>query len=248
MRLDEIVKPILFLDLDGVMADFDAKVLEITGQMASNMDQKYMWMKISDVMIDKDGYRYKLLKHLSHSPGSTLTNLGFHKGQGVKQFNTLIRQGFVRVEKAKGGESTHFLTDKGQDVLKTVASSGIYKSGPDFYNSLDKMPDADQLWNAVKYLDPVIVTGRPMGKWAEPQKRQWVAREIGPNIPVIVCLAREKGEKAAEYLGTPGQLNGAILIDDRVTARPQWIAMGGRYILHTSASNSISQLKALLDE
>ena len=41
---------------------------------------------------------------------------------------------------------------------------------PDFYGSLPLMPDAMELFDAVRHLDPVILTGLPRGKWAAPQK------------------------------------------------------------------------------
>lgn len=36
--------------------------------------------------------------------------------------------------------------------------------------NLDWMPDGRELWEGVESLQPTILTGLPMGKWAEPQK------------------------------------------------------------------------------
>jgi len=46
-------------------------------------------------------------------------------------------------------------------------------SAPDFYFSLPLLPDAMQLYDAVKHLDPIILTGLPRGSWAAEQKMRW---------------------------------------------------------------------------
>jgi hypothetical protein len=45
------------------------------------------------------------------------------------------------------------------------------RSRPDYYRKLPLMPDAQRLFNAVKHLKPIILTGCPRGGWAEPQKQ-----------------------------------------------------------------------------
>ena len=114
---------------------------------------------------------------------------------------------------------------------------------PAFYAGLDWMPDGRELWNWVLPLEPTILTGLPRGKWAEPQKREWCRRELGESIEVLTCMSREKAQKAAEYLKdgeTP------ILIDDRESIAEAWQAMGGIFIQHRSAADSIRQLDTLL--
>jgi hypothetical protein len=46
---------------------------------------------------------------------------------------------------------------------------------PDFYFSLPLMPDAMRLFDAVKHLQPIILTGLPRGNWAADQKMRWAA-------------------------------------------------------------------------
>jgi len=41
-------------------------------------------------------------------------------------------------------------------------------STPDFFNTLDLLPDAMKLYEAVRPILPVILTGLPRGAWAEP--------------------------------------------------------------------------------
>ena len=64
-------------------------------------------------------------------------------------------------------------------------------STPDFFNSLDLLPDAMELYEAVRSLNPVILTGLPRGDWAEPQKRRWAARHF-PGVEVITTSAALK--------------------------------------------------------
>jgi hypothetical protein len=50
-----------------------------------------------------------------------------------------------------------------------------------FYGTLPEMPDARVLFDAVKHLDPTILTGLPLGRWAAPQKVEW-RRSISPGF------------------------------------------------------------------
>lgn len=106
---------------------------------------------------------------------------------------------------------------------------------PDFYNSFDLMLDAPFLMDAVEHLRPIVLTGVPYGDWAKPQKREWVAR-MARGFPVITCRSKEKSRAC-----TPGD----IIVDDRTEYRHLWEDKGGIWVHHTSAYDSIKQLKAL---
>ena len=49
---------------------------------------------------------------------------------------------------------------------------------PDFYFGLPLLPDAMRLFEAVRHLDPIILTGLPMGNWAADQKVRWAAHHF----------------------------------------------------------------------
>lgn len=104
----------------------------------------------------------------------------------------------------------------------------------DFFGSLNPMPDAFELYAAVKPKKPVILTGLPEGDWAAPQKRRW-ARRYFPGVPVITTMAALKREHCH-----PGD----VLVDDRDHYRHLWEAEGGVFILHTDAKSSIRALRA----
>lgn len=148
----------LFVDLDGVLCDFEARVFEIFGRKPKEIPLKEMWGRLA------------------------------------------------RTE--------------------------------NFYGELDWMPDGKALWNGVKDLEPTILTGIPMGGWAPKQKRSWCYRNLGWEVPVITCFAKEKQTYASV---------GDILIDDTARNIDAWRSVGGVGILHTSAEKSLAELKEVMD-
>jgi hypothetical protein len=107
----------------------------------------------------------------------------------------------------------------------------------DFYAMLPKMPDADELFAAVRHLNPTILTGLPIGKWAAPQKVRWAAEHF-PGVPIITCMARDKYR----------HMEGAdVLVDDSERHMAVWRAAGGIYVLHRSARESIARLTEIYD-
>lgn len=146
----------LFLDLDGVLADFDRGVMAVTGQRPEQMPLKAMWSALS--------------------------------------------------------------------------------RAPAFFETLEFMEDAEALWRFCAPHRPTILTGLPLGSWAPEQKRRWVARMLGAQVPVITCMSRDKPRWSG-----PGH----ILVDDRASAREGWERKGGRFIHHRSAGESIAALREL---
>lgn len=146
----------LFLDLDGVLADFDAHVQQLFGKRPADMDLREMWTRAA------------------------------------------------RADR--------------------------------FFETMPPTPDAMELWEFCKPYEPTILTGLPRGDWAAPQKRRWVARHLGPDVPVITCMARDKADHARP---------GAVLVDDSTRFAHLWQARGGVFVRHTSAADSIAQLKRL---
>jgi len=108
---------------------------------------------------------------------------------------------------------------------------------PDFYFSLPLMPDAMELYEAVKHLDPIILTGLPRGNWAADQKVRWAAQHF-PGVRIITTMARDKRDHAKE---------GDVLVDDQTRHRGRWEEIGGIFIHHKSARQSIDELKRYFD-
>jgi 5'(3')-deoxyribonucleotidase len=105
-------------------------------------------------------------------------------------------------------------------------------TAPDFYFSLPLMTDAMRLFNAVKHLDPVILTGLPRGNWAADQKMRWAAQHF-PGVRMITCMARDKRNHAKD---------GDVLVDDNDKFRHLWEQAGGIFVHHKNAEDSIAEL------
>ena len=107
-------------------------------------------------------------------------------------------------------------------------------TAPDFYFGLPLLPDAMQLFDAVRHLRPIILTGLPRGDWAADQKVRWAARHF-PGTRIITTMARDKRDHAKE---------GDVLVDDQTRHRHLWEEVGGVFIHHTSAAHTIEALRA----
>ena len=108
-------------------------------------------------------------------------------------------------------------------------------AAPDFYFGLPLMPDAMRLFDAVKHLDPVILTGLPRGNWAADQKVRWAARHF-PGTRIITTMARDKRDH-----GRPGD----VLVDDMLRHAHLWEEMGGIFVHHRSVDETLAKLAAL---
>lgn len=114
---------------------------------------------------------------------------------------------------------------------------------PDFFNLLNWCSEGIKLWDFVQQFNPTVLTGLPIGNWAEPQKRDWCRRNLGENIDVICCKSKVKAVKAKEYLNSNQTM---ILIDDRIDHKLQWINNKGIFIHHINSKNTIDCLKHIM--
>ena len=101
-----------------------------------------------------------------------------------------------------------------------------------FYGTLPEMPDARLLFDGVAHLDPTILTGLPLGRWAAPQKIEWAAEHF-PGVPIITCMARDKHKHMK-----PGD----VLVDDRENHRAAYEEAGVVFVHHRNAQDSLRQL------
>ena len=111
-----------------------------------------------------------------------------------------------------------------------------------FFEHLPWTSEGKTLWEATKGQEPIILTGLPRGTWAEPQKRAWCARELGEEVPVITCMARDKIKWARAVLA-PNQI--PVIVDDRLKNKQPWVDQGGIFIIHRSVDQSLQELQKL---
>ena len=105
----------------------------------------------------------------------------------------------------------------------------------DFYGTLPLMPDAMILFEAVRQLDPIILTGLPRGKWAAPQKVRWAAEHF-PGTRILTVMAVDKRNHYR---------SGDILVDDQLKNAHLWQDAGGTFVHHRSAEQTLAELSAL---
>jgi hypothetical protein len=103
---------------------------------------------------------------------------------------------------------------------------------PDFYFGLPLLPDAMRLFESVRHLDPVILTGLPRGNWAADQKVRWAAQHF-PGTKIITTLARDKRDHAKE---------GDVLVDDQARHRERWEEVGGIFVHHKEVDRTLEEL------
>ncbi len=108
-------------------------------------------------------------------------------------------------------------------------------TAPDFYGTLSEMPDARHLFDAVAHLEPTILTGLPLGKWAAPQKVKWAAEHFA-GVPIVTCMARDKHKFMQA---------GDVLVDDRENHRAAYENAGIVFVHHVSAADSVRQLAGI---
>ena len=105
-------------------------------------------------------------------------------------------------------------------------------SAKNFYGTLPEMRDARTLFDGVRHLQPMILTGLPLGRWAAPQKIEWAAEHF-PGVPIITCMARDKHKHMH-----PGD----VLVDDRENHRAAYEGAGVVFVHHRNAEDSLRQL------
>jgi 5'(3')-deoxyribonucleotidase len=105
----------------------------------------------------------------------------------------------------------------------------------DYWVNLPWMPDGQTLWDYIKGYNPYILTAPSMDPGSKQGKKEWVERLDG-----MKKLYFKPAKFKPEFSG-----KNRILIDDRQDTIDGWNAKGGIGIYHTSAANTIKQLKDL---
>ena len=118
----------------------------------------------------------------------------------------------------KGSDSQGFYST---DVWRTIA---------------EKYSIKEKLWDYIKKYNPILLSSPSTSESSRIGKRLWVKKYM-PSTKLILAYPDQKANYAGE---------GKILIDDREEPNIRmWRDKGGIGILHTSASDTISQLKEL---
>jgi hypothetical protein len=107
--------------------------------------------------------------------------------------------------------------------------------GVGFWVGMPWMSDGKQYWDYIKQYNPILLSSPSRSNTSRLGKRLWVRNNL-PGTKLILAQAKDKQNYARKN---------RILIDDRPSNIEEWRSQGGIGILHTSASNTIRQLKEL---
>ena len=113
----------------------------------------------------------------------------------------------------------------------------IDAEGLKWWSEMPWMPDGKLLWYYIENMKPYILSA-PAKRLPQSRegKKIWAGRELGNDVTLRLTKAKLK-----QTFAHPN----AILIDDMQRNINQWRNAGGIGILHTSAEDTIRQLKAL---
>jgi hypothetical protein len=125
---------------------------------------------------------------------------------------------------------------KGLDYINNMVSDDV-----DFWASLPPTPDKDILWDFISPYTPNILS-HPWDQASSDGKILWVKEHLSPS-PQKIFLTGDKYKYATDKDGKPN-----LLIDDFEKYIIPWEKAGGIAILHTSAEDTIRQLKEILEE
>jgi len=113
----------------------------------------------------------------------------------------------------------------------------INKAGAAWWANLDWMPDGQQLWSYIKKHNTYILSARSWDTASRVGKEAWCKMHIPNQYKKLLLYSREQKQVFAA--------ENKILIDDMERTINEWKKAGGIGILHTSAADTIKQLKKL---
>ena len=120
----------------------------------------------------------------------------------------------------------------------------------DMFYRMPPMTDAKVLWNFIGKYDPFILTAVPrktperglVSERAAEDKKRWMKKHFRVKDARVYAVLRKFKSKFAKD-GRDGRPN--ILIDDHIKNVDAFRKKGGIGILHTSAQNTIKELRKL---
>jgi len=113
----------------------------------------------------------------------------------------------------------------------------ISDAGASFWANLDWMPDGEELWRYIKKYKPNILSAPSQDPSSRVGKEAWVKMHLKNNYNKLYLYSRANKKLFAG--------ENRILIDDMQQTINEWNAAGGIGIHHTSAANTIKELKKL---
>jgi len=109
-----------------------------------------------------------------------------------------------------------------------------------FFGELPWTERGKELWTMlINYeVNPILLSGVPNGQYAAIQKREWVDKNLGPDIKLITCKSKDKHFYARQSNQNSSTVEENeeiipkkfVLIDDSLPLRDAWEKEGGIFI------------------
>jgi hypothetical protein len=147
-----------------------------------------------------------------------------------------------------------------KDIWRAVGKS------PQFFLNLNWTPDGQELWRAIRHLEPHILSGVPNSRPDEVgrQKAEWCRRNFQtrvnhidmagqkPQRHAIISGGRKKENNVLNVISCWSKFKykecvvpGSILIDDRQKLGVDWVKAGGTFVHHTDTKSTLKKLMEL---
>lgn len=136
-------------------------------------------------------------------------------------------------EKLGHGSPEAFSEKHGDDAMWYL----INNKTDHFWLNMEWMPDGKKFWNFIKKFNPTILSRPARVTNCKPDKIEWLKKNLGEDVPVILTSKKEK------YADPE-----AVLIDDMEENIEKWIEVGGIGILYKSAEQAILEFKKLMKQ
>ena len=140
------------------------------------------------------------------------------------------------------------------DEYVTQANGGVHPDDdgtsvwkhikPGSFEAFPMMHDAHILWDYVNKFDPTIMTATGHSvKTVGAEKSRWAMHHLGWPW-VFTCQDGKDKIRMIDHK----DYHRSILVDDRAKAIDPWVEAGAIGILHISATETIEQLKKILEK
>jgi hypothetical protein len=224
---DTVENDFLKVAADKFMNEPDDKILDpnfnMDAELNNHLKGKFNARHVGGVSESKDYFGLnKAIKEIMEEPKYKI----FSDMDGVL---TDFDEAFKKV--SNGIPPREYEKKFGKDKFWELIDGG----GVDYWVEMPYMSDGKQYWDYIKDYDTELLSSPSRSSTSRLGKRQWVKNNMS-GVKLTLAQAYLKRNYAA-----PNH----ILIDDRKSNIEEWRANGGIGILHTSAADTISQLKKL---